>query len=87
MLVRYFAAARAATGIDEERVDVADGMTLGDLAGMLAQKHPAAADGQATLAAVLTRCSFLRNGIATTDRTRALSPDDLVDVLPPFAGG
>ena len=85
--MRYFAAARAATGIDEERVDVADGITLGELAGMLELRHPESADGQATLGAVLTRCSFLRNGIATTDRSRALSPDDRVDVLPPFAGG
>jgi molybdopterin synthase sulfur carrier subunit len=87
MLVRYFAAARAATGIDEEHLDVGEGMTLGDLEGMLALRHPAAADGQSPLGQVLPRCSFLRNGIATNDRARALSPDDRVDVLPPFAGG
>jgi molybdopterin converting factor small subunit len=87
MLVRYFAAARSATDIDQEHIDVPAGTTLGELENLLTLRHPVAPDGQAALGQVLTQCSFLRNGVATTDRSRVLSPDDAVDVLPPFAGG
>jgi molybdopterin converting factor small subunit len=35
----------------------------------------------------LTRCSYLRDGIAVRDETAALQPGDTIDVLPPFSGG
>ena len=87
MLVRYFAAASAATGVEEEHLEVPPGTTLGTLERLLTERHPSAPDGELALAQVLTRCSFLRNGVATTDRSRVLDADDSIDVLPPFAGG
>jgi molybdopterin synthase sulfur carrier subunit len=81
--VRWFAAARSATGVAEERWDPAPD-TLADLLAAAVERHGA------PLAAVLPRCSFLLDGVALTGR----EPEDvrlagvgLVDVLPPFAGG
>ncbi|WP_375385665.1 MoaD/ThiS family protein [uncultured Microbacterium sp.] len=75
-LVRYFAAAREAAGRDEE---VRGERTLGALRLALSAEHPA-------LAAILPRCAVLVAG-ERTDDARALTPDDVIDVLPPFAGG
>jgi sulfur-carrier protein len=41
----------------------------------------------AGLAGVLSRCSFLCDGVAVRDETSPLRPGNTVDVLPPFAGG
>lgn len=93
MHVRFFAAAAAATGVEEQRVDIAAGsgsspFTLADLSEFLVNSFPASASGHTPpLADVLTRCSFLVNEVSTRDLALALSPGDVVDVLPPFAGG
>jgi sulfur-carrier protein len=76
--VRYFAGARAAAGVDTEDRPAA---TLDELVRGLTDAH-----GE-KLARVLTACSFLVDGTTTRDRTLALSPGSVVDVLPPFAGG
>ena len=78
MTVRYFAGARAASGVDTE--DRAAG-TLEELVAQIVDAH-----GD-RLERVLTACSFLVDGTATRDRATALSPGAVVDVLPPFAGG
>ena len=39
------------------------------------------------LARVLRRCSFLCDGIAVRDDTAELTNGQIIDVLPPFAGG
>jgi molybdopterin converting factor small subunit len=78
ILVRYFAAARAAAGVPEEKVAAA---TLTGLIEALSHAH---GDG---LARVLAACTFLVDGLACHDRSTPLSPDAVVDVLPPFAGG
>ena len=78
--VRYFAAARAATGIDDEIVGVAPGTTVGGLMHDLGQRAP-------ELATVLSRCSYLCDGIAVRDLGMTLRNAQTVDVLPPFAGG
>jgi len=78
VLVRYFAGARAAAGVPEEKVAAA---TLGELL-----EAAAAAHGE-RLGHVLTVCSFLVDGTTTRDRALPLSPGSVVDVLPPFAGG
>jgi sulfur-carrier protein len=78
--VRYFAAARAAAGAESETVTLRPGATVADLVGGLAMR-----DGR--LAAVLSRCSYLCDGIAVRDDTDALCAGNTVDVLPPFAGG
>ena len=76
--VRYFAGARAASGVDTEARDAA---TLDELVAQLVDAH-----GE-KLERVLTACSFLVDGTSARDRTLALSPGAVVDVLPPFAGG
>jgi molybdopterin converting factor small subunit len=76
--VRYFAGARAASGVDTET------RTAGSLDELIAEV--VAAHGE-RLARVLTACSFLVDGTQTRDRSTALSPGSVVDVLPPFAGG
>ena len=76
--VRYFAGARAASGVDAEQRSAA---TLDELVRALAEAH-----GD-KLARVLPACSFLVDGTTTRDRALVLSPGAVVDVLPPFAGG
>ncbi|MDD4868110.1 MAG: MoaD/ThiS family protein [Mycobacterium sp.] len=78
--VRYFAAARAAAGAESETVVLRPGATVAELANRLAGRG-------SPLAAVLSRCSYLRDGIAVRDTATVLRTGDTVDVLPPFAGG
>jgi molybdopterin converting factor small subunit len=82
VLVRHWAAARAAAGTAEEHV--LDVMTLGELTVRLAQEHGPA------YATVLARCSFLVDEVSPGTRDHAevpLADGAVVDVLPPFAGG
>ena len=76
--VRYFAGARAASGVDTETRQAG---TLEELVGQLVDTH-----GE-RLARVLTACSFLVDGTSTRDGSASLAPGAVVDVLPPFAGG
>ena len=78
--VRYFAAARAVAGFEDEIIGVAPGTTVGALVQSLSQRDP-------ELANVLSRCSYLCDGIAVRDLGLTLGDDQTVDVLPPFAGG
>ncbi len=78
--IRYFAAARAAAGAESETVALRQGATVAELVERLA--------GSGTrLATVLSRCSYLCDGIAVRDETKALRSGNTIDVLPPFAGG
>ena len=76
--VRYFAGARAASGVDTE---TREARSLDELVGQIVDDH-----GE-KLARVLTACSFLVDGTTTRDRALQLSPGSVIDVLPPFAGG
>lgn len=88
MNVRYFAAARAAAGIDEEKFDLPDGTTLtGLVEAIVAVERPEPPAGTPPLARILSRSSFLLNEVAVRNPAATLGPDDVVDVLPPFAGG
>lgn len=78
--VRYFAAAKAATGIETETLRLPEGVTVRDLVDSIGTRG-------ADVAKVLTRCSFLRDGVAVRDLNTALAAAQTVDVLPPFAGG
>ncbi|WP_102145837.1 MoaD/ThiS family protein [Mycobacterium hubeiense] len=78
--VRYFAAAQAAAGIDDEIVGVKPGTTVAALIETLAQRNT-------ELARVLRRCSYLCEGVAVRDLQAELQPEQTIDVLPPFAGG
>jgi molybdopterin converting factor small subunit len=80
--MRYWAAAREAAGVAEERV------SADTLAGALAAA--AGAPGRAALAAVLTRASFLVDATPVGRRAAesvALADGSVIEVLPPFAGG
>jgi molybdopterin converting factor small subunit len=78
--VRYFAAARSAAGFDDEIVGVAAGTTVGALVHRLGERNR-------ELAKVLSRCSYLCDGIAVRDLGMTLRDAQTIDVLPPFAGG
>ena len=78
--VRYFAGARAASGVDEEEVPVTGPQSLPHFADSLAARH-----GEA-LARVLRAASFLVNE-TTGPPDRVVEAGATVDVLPPFAGG
>ena len=86
MLIRYFGAAKAAAGIEEETID-AGPLQLGELLEKLAALHPDAPEGTPVLQSVIGRSTFLVNEVAARDRSRLLGPGDTVDILPPFAGG
>jgi sulfur-carrier protein len=78
--VRYFAAARAAAGAEVETVSLAPGATVAELVDQLGGRNE-------ELARVLKRCSFLCDGIAVRDAGITLAEEQIIDVLPPFAGG
>jgi molybdopterin converting factor small subunit len=77
VLVRYWAAARAAAGTAEERFAAA---TVGEALGQAGARHGA------ELARVLERCSVLVDGVRSGPDA-PLAPGAVVEVLPPFAGG
>lgn len=76
-LVRYFAGAAEAAGTQAEELA---GATVGELRARMLVTH-----GDA-LAQVLTRCSVLVDGVRSEDDAH-VQASDVVDVLPPFAGG
>ena len=80
--MRYFAAAKAAAGRAAERFDVDDTTTLDELLDRVEAALPDAGAARQ----VLARCSVLRNGETPSLATR-LENGDVVDLLPPFAGG
>ncbi len=78
--VRFFAAACAAAGREDEVLVVAPGATIrGVIAALSARSEE--------LARVLARCSYLCDGFAVRDIDVALVTGQTLDVLPPFAGG
>jgi molybdopterin converting factor small subunit len=79
--VRYWAAARDAAGVTEERLPAG---TLAEVIEAAVARH-----GQ-QLAEVLSRCSFLVDEAPAgrrDPRVVDLRPDSVVEALPPFAGG
>ena len=78
--VRFFAAARAAAGAEMGSFILGPGATVDELVNELCCRSD-------ELARVLQRCSFLRDGVAVRDRAVPLQSGQIVDVLPPFAGG
>lgn len=81
MLVRYFAAAKAAAGVAEDDVDAG---TLADALDQARGRH------DERFAQVLSLCSFVVDGDPVGSRDPAdvpLRPDSVADCLPPFAGG
>ncbi len=84
VLVRYWAAAKAAAGRPEESYPLVD-----DLAALLGAVRARYGEGS-PLAVVLDRCSYLVDEGSPGTRPPeqvALAAGAVVDVLPPFAGG
>jgi molybdopterin synthase sulfur carrier subunit len=77
--LRFFAAARASAGTGEKTL-TGDALTIRACLEL-------ARSGAADYDEVMTRCSFLVDSIATTDRELPLADGAVVDILPPFAGG
>lgn len=75
--IRFFAAAKAATNVSQFEVDA---RSLGEALELATNEFP-------NLRNALPRCSYLVNGQATKENSAPLNEDDVVDVLPPFAGG
>ena len=76
--LRYFAAAAEAAGTTQEVIDGPDVATV--LAATCAA-HGAA------MSHVVGHSSLLLDGRYVSDHATPLSDDDVLDVLPPFAGG
>lgn len=74
--VRYWAAARAAAGVDGEQVQAS---TVGQALAECLGRH-------AALAQVLAVATFLLDGQAVR-RAAPLADGSVLEVLPPFAGG
>jgi molybdopterin synthase sulfur carrier subunit len=80
LTVRYFAAASAAAGVEQEVVTAPPGASISQIVAILGERN-------ADLARVLQRCSYLRDGVAVRDLSCSVSSGQTLDVLPPFAGG
>jgi len=76
-LVNFYAAAKAAAGSSNLKIPSG---SLGGLIDQLSAMNP-------ELAKLIPTCSFLINGVATTEREQLLVEGDEVDILPQFAGG
>ena len=84
--VRYWAAARAAAGVEAETVPVEEGATLADVLAEVRSRHGA----RSRLAEVLAVCSVLVGDRPVGSRAPEdvrLAAGDTVELLPPFAGG
>ncbi len=90
VLVRYWAAARAAAGVDTESVTLPEGQGEGQGEGLDLATVGSVLDEVTTrhteLGRVLRVATVLVNGRAA-DRAWTLADGDVVEVLPPFAGG
>lgn len=79
VLVRYFAGAAAAAGVEEEKLGLPAGTTLAAVTARLAARGPG-------LARVLAAASYLLDAVAARPGD-VLADGATLDVLPPFAGG
>jgi molybdopterin converting factor small subunit len=86
VVVRYWAAARAAAGVESDTVEVGDGTTLAALLEAVRERH----QDRPRLGEVIPVCSVLVGDrpVGTADpHDVRLGPGDTVELLPPFAGG
>ncbi len=84
--VRYWAAARAAAGVDSDVLPVGEGTTLAAVLAAVRELHP----DRTRLAGVIEVCSVLVGDRPVGSRAPEqveLCPGDTVELLPPFAGG
>ena len=74
--MRYWAGAKAAAGVETEAVEAA---TVAQALELVIQQRPA-------LACVVPHCALLVNG-RRVEASHEVGPSDVIEVLPPFAGG
>ncbi len=83
--VRYWAAAKAATGVGEESLPATSAITLAELVARVQEAH-----GSPRLGDVIAVCSVLIDEQPVGTRAPGevqVGPGQTVDFLPPFAGG
>ncbi len=86
VVVRYWAGAKAAAGVEQDTVEVDGGATLSELLETVRLRHV----DRPKFKDVVSVCSVLVGDrpIGTTDpELVVLRPGDTVELLPPFAGG
>lgn len=77
LTVRFWAAAQEAAGTHCETYDAS---SVRDIVAAASGRHPA-------LAGVLPRCSLLLDGVRVGDLDTLVARGQVLEVLPPFAGG
>ncbi|QIK75207.1 MoaD/ThiS family protein [Nocardioides piscis] len=85
ILVRYWAGARAAAGVDQDVFEVAGPVTLAEVVRRVLAAHPAPA-----VEPTIRACSVLVGDRPVSSRNAAdveVGPGSTVEFLPPFAGG
>ena len=83
--VRYWAGARAAAGTAEDVLETTDELSLADVVARVLERHP----GE-QMARTVGVCSVLLGDrpVRTQDpESVVVRPGDVVELLPPFAGG
>ncbi|MCM0622680.1 MoaD/ThiS family protein [Nocardioides bruguierae] len=83
--VRYWAGARHVAGTDADHLSVTTELTLVEVLARAVAEHPGT-----TLSDVVKACSVLVDDLPVGSRDPAsvtVSPGQVVEVLPPFAGG
>ena len=75
--IRFFAAARAAAGVDQMFCPSAQ---FQEIISEICRTQPA-------LAHVIAQCSFLLDSVAVHDQNFLVHNGSVIDVLPRFAGG
>lgn len=86
VVVRYWASARAAAGVNEDRIEVDGPTSLAEIRERVLALHPDAP----RLADVIASCSVLLDDepLGRRDAARVrVRPGTSVEFLPPFAGG
>ena len=86
VVVHYWAAARAASGVETDVVEIDSGTTLAEVLESVRNRHV----DRPRLKDVIAVCSVLVGDrpVGTTDPEQVvLRPGDTVELLPPFAGG
>lgn len=79
MTVLYFAHARRATGISDEKIPLSASITTTEFWGLIVQRHPA-------LAALRTSSRLARENDFLPADAR-IEPDDEIALIPPVSGG
>jgi len=78
ILIRYWAGAKAAAGVESEKIEAAT---------VLSALDSVAGPERGELRRVIERSSLLLDGVVVHDRTLPLIDGQILEILPPFAGG